>query len=256
MESTYTVKQLAKLAGVSVRTLHHYDQLDLLKPSDRTTAGYRLYGESELLRLQQIMFYKELDLSLERIAEILDDPGFEVLQALRDHQHALEERRRRLSVLLETINKTISKLQGGPIMLTNEELYEGFPKGKTYRDEAITKWGRETVENGEQELRKLDKSQLNKMKGELDQIGTDLRALMHLDVADRRVQTVIHRHYELIQKFWGNSVCENVPEAYKGLAKLYVDDSRYTQTPEGQADPAYAAYISKAMIWYADHLGK
>lgn len=255
MESTYTVKQLAKLAGVSVRTLHHYDQLGLLEPSKRTGAGYRLYGESELLRLQQIMFYRELDLSLERIAVILDDPDFEVLQALESHKHALEERRRRLSVLLETIDKTILKLKGGPVMLTNEELYEGFPKGNTYREEAIAKWGRETVEDSEQKLRKLSKAELNRMKGEFGLIRTELGALMHLDVADRRVQTVIQRHFELIEKFWGDSVSDRL-EAYKGLAKLYVDDERYTQTADGKADPGYAAFISKAMIWYAGHVGK
>lgn len=255
MESTYTVKQLAKLAGVSVRTLHHYDQLGLLEPSKRTGAGYRLYGESELLRLQQIMFYRELDLSLERIAVILDDPDFEVLQALESHKHALEERRRRLSILLETIDKTILKLKGGSVMLTNEELYEGFPKGNTYREEAIAKWGKETVEDSEQKLRKLNKAELNRMKGEFDNIRTELGLLMHLDVADRRVQTVIHRHFELIQQFWGDSVSDKL-EAYKGLAKLYVDDERYTQTADGKTDPAYAAFISKAMVWYAGHVGK
>lgn len=255
MESTYTVKQLAKLAGVSVRTLHHYDQLGLLKPSKRTTAGYRLYGESELLRLQQIMFYKELDLSLEKIAEILDDPDFEVLQALENHKHALEERRKRLSILLETINKTILKLQGGPVMLTNEELYEGFPKGNTYRDEAITKWGKETVEDGENKLRKLSKAELHKLKDEFEQIRTDLGKLLHLDVADRRVQTVIQRHFELIQKFRGDSVHDRL-EAYKGLAKLYADDERYTQTADGKADPGYALFIGKAMVWYVDHIGR
>lgn len=255
MESTYTVKQLAKLAGVSVRTLHHYDQLGLLEPSKRTTAGYRLYGESELLRLQQIMFYKELDLSLEKIAEILDDPDFGVLQALENHKHALEERRKRLSILLETIDKTILKLQGGPAMLTNEELYEGFPKGNTYRDEAITKWGKETVEDGENKLRKLPKAELNKLKDEFEHIRTDLGKLMHLDVADRRVQTVIQRHFELIQQFWGDSVHDR-PEAYKGLAKLYVDDERYTQAADGKADPDYALFISKAMVWYVGHIGR
>lgn len=257
MESTYTVQQLAKLAGVSVRTLHHYDQLGLLKPSERTTAGYRLYGESELLRLQQIMFYKELDLSLERIGDILDDPGFEVLQALESHKQALEERRKRLSILLETINKTILKLKGGPVMLTNEELYEGFPKGQTYREEAIAKWGRETVEGSENKLRKLSKAELNRLKGEFDNIRTELGALMHLDVADRRVQKVIHRHFELIMQFWGKDGCDHSTlESYKGLAKLYVDDERYTQTADGKNDPAYAAFISKAMVWYADHVGK
>lgn len=102
----YSVKQLARLAGVSVRTLHVYDKLDLLKPSVRTDAGYRFCGEAELLRLQQILFYKELDLSLKAIAGILDDPGFDLVEALAGHKLALIARRDRLDLLLNTIDNT------------------------------------------------------------------------------------------------------------------------------------------------------
>src|SRR5580704_4516137 len=103
----YSVRQLAGLAGVSVRTLHVYDEMGLLKPSVRTDAGYRQYGEAELLRLQQILFYKELDLSLKQIAEILDDPGFDLVEALVGHRIALSARRDRLTTLLNTIEATI-----------------------------------------------------------------------------------------------------------------------------------------------------
>ena len=77
----YSVKQLARLAGVSVRTLHVYDEMELLVPRDRSDAGYRYYGEAELLRLQQILFYKELDFPLKQIGEILDDPDFDLVAA-------------------------------------------------------------------------------------------------------------------------------------------------------------------------------
>jgi DNA-binding transcriptional MerR regulator len=86
---TYTVSQLANLAGVSIRTLHHYDYIGLLEPPARTTAGYRLYGETELLRLQQILFFKELDLPLSEVRSILDDPGFDQVQALQEHRRML-----------------------------------------------------------------------------------------------------------------------------------------------------------------------
>src|SRR5688572_8269383 len=101
----YSVKQLAKLAGVSVRTLHLYDQLGLLKPAVRTEARYRLYGEPELLRLQQILFYKELGLPLQEIGEILDDPDFDLVKALGDHRKALQEQGKKIKVLLGTIDK-------------------------------------------------------------------------------------------------------------------------------------------------------
>src|ERR1700749_2774086 len=138
----FSVKQLSGLAGVSVRTLHLYDQMDLLKPSVRTDAGYRQYGEPELLRLQQILFYRELDLPLKEIAGILDDPDFDLVKALTGHKEALICRRDRLNTLLYTIDTTIHNLKN-KTMSDLERLYEGMPKDKAgaYRQEAIDKWG-------------------------------------------------------------------------------------------------------------------
>src|SRR5512135_267261 len=126
---TYTVQQLARMAGVSVRTLHHYDHIGLLKPSARTAAGYRLYGEADLLRLQQILFFRELDFPLADIQAILDDPGFDQVKALRDHRQLLQHEADRLGRLLKTIEQTISRLTEDNMTMTpmtDEELYEGF----------------------------------------------------------------------------------------------------------------------------------
>ncbi len=92
--------------------------------------------------------YKELDLSLEAIANILDDPAFDMVAALQQHRAVLQERRDRTDLLLETIDKTIQKLTGGPDMINNEELYAGFPKetAEAWRSEAMERWGRHTVE--------------------------------------------------------------------------------------------------------------
>ena len=91
------MRRLAKLAGVSVRTLHHYDQIGLLRPSTRTAAGYRLYGEDDLARLQQVLFFKELDFRLADIQKILDSPSFDRAQALEEHRRLLERRVLRLT---------------------------------------------------------------------------------------------------------------------------------------------------------------
>lgn len=254
MEKQYTVQQLSRIAGVSVRTLHHYDALGLLLPEKRTTAGYRLYGESELLRLQQVLFYRELDIPLGKIAALLDDPDFDMLESLQQHRQALEQRQNRLAVLLNTIDKTIDKLKGGPIMLTNEELYEGFPKASAHREEAIAKWGKETIEQSENGLRKLSKPELQKLSKEFMQIAVDIRGLIHMQPTDRQVQTLVRHHFQMIQRFWNTASCDaTMLDRYKGLAKLYTTDERYTQSPEGTPDPAFAAFISSAMIWFADH---
>ncbi|MGN6419526.1 MAG: MerR family transcriptional regulator [Pseudobacter sp.] len=253
----YSVKMLAELAGVSVRTLHHYDQLGLLIPSERTDAGYRLYGQGELLRLQQILFYKEMELSLTDIAAILDDPSFDMLAALQQHRAVLEKRRDRTSLLLETINKTIQKLTGGNDMITNEELYAGFPKeyAETWREEAIDRWGKDTVEQSEAALRKLNKEQIEKLKQEGAAITNGLADMMHLPVTDPAVQQLIHQHYHHILKWWGREEGEEALDAYRGLSNLYLMDSRYTLV-NGAPDLAFTAFITKAMLLYVDELNK
>jgi DNA-binding transcriptional MerR regulator len=249
----YSVNNLAKLAGVSVRTLHHYDRLGLLKPSVRTEARYRRYGEKELIRLQQILFYKELDFSLDEILDILEDPNFNLLTALESHKQALKARRDRLATLLVTIDKTISTLKGERVMLTNEELYEGFPKGQAYRSEAVEKYGAKEVEASEQNLRQRGKAGFEQLKADQQDIAKTLAGLTQLDPTSDVVQQQIAHHYANIRGFWGEAVCrdKNMADAYKGLAQLYVDDPLYT-SQNGQENPEYSVFLKKAMTYFAD----
>jgi DNA-binding transcriptional MerR regulator len=120
--AAYSVKKLAILAGVSVRTLHLYDQIGLLKPSLRTEARYRMYGEKELLRLQQILFFRELDMPLKEIGEILDNVEFNLVKALEGHKMALISKQQRIETMLETIDKTIGYLKHEKTMVTTQVL--------------------------------------------------------------------------------------------------------------------------------------
>ncbi|NTU81339.1 MAG: MerR family transcriptional regulator [Chloroflexales bacterium] len=122
---TYTVKQLATLAGISVRTLHFYDAIGLLRPAQVGVNGYRSYDEAAVLRLQQILFYKELGLSLDAIRAVLDDPGFELLSALESHRQALQHRLRRLQHLIATVDRTIAHLKGEASM-EPKDIFAGF----------------------------------------------------------------------------------------------------------------------------------
>ena len=251
----YPVKKLAKLAGVSVRTLHLYDRLGLLKPRTRTEARYRLYGEAELLRLQQILFYKELDFPLQAIKDILDDPAFDFLGALYSHRAALLARRDRLATLLATVDKTIAKLQAESTMMTHEELYEGFPKeqAEAYRQEAAQKWGADAVEKSENHLRGLGKEAFARLKAESQEIWNTLTGMAGQDPASEAVQEQVARHYAVIRQFWGTAGSpDSQAEAYRGLARLYVQDERYT-TIDGQSNPAFAGFMHKAMSHFADN---
>jgi DNA-binding transcriptional MerR regulator len=252
----YPVKKLAKLAGVSVRTLHLYDRLGLLKPRTRTEARYRLYGEAELLRLQQILFYKELDFPLQAIKDILDDPAFDFLGALQSHKAALLARRDRLATLLATVDKTIAKLKEESTMMTHEELYEGFPKeqAEAYRQEAAQQWGTDAVEKSENYLRGMGKEAFARLKAESQEIWTTLIGMAGQDPTSEAVQGQVARHYAVIRQFWGTAGSPDPQaEAYRGLGQLYVHDERYT-TIDGQPNPAFAEFMRKAMGHFVDTL--
>src|ERR1043166_1454131 len=124
----YTVKQLAVMSGVTVRTLHFYDETALLKPAYSKANGYRIYEEPQLLMLQQILFYRELGFELKRIKEILSQPKFEKVAALKSHRQILEKNATRTRTLIDTIDKTIHHLKGTKKM-KSEELFAGFSVG-------------------------------------------------------------------------------------------------------------------------------
>jgi MerR family transcriptional regulator, thiopeptide resistance regulator len=120
-----TIKKLADLAGVSVRTLHYYDEIGLLKPVSRSASGYRYYNQDSVVRLQQIMFFRELDFGLDEIREIISRPDFDVLEALQAHQTLLKKKAVRINRLLSTVEKTIKKLKGEAEMQI-KDYYAGF----------------------------------------------------------------------------------------------------------------------------------
>jgi len=253
MKNDYAVKQLAKLAGVSVRTLHLYDKMGLLKPSLRTSAGYRRYGREELLRLQQILFYRELDFPLKQILLILDDPEFDLLKALEGHKAALTVQRDRLNTLMNTINKTINHLKN-ETMNNYDELYDGLPKEQAHqwRKEAIEKWGEDTILRSEKALLEMPKLNLEQLKAEQKDVFEKLRQLSHQDPESEPVQEQIARHYANIRSFWGVSDPTDLKAAtYKGLAQLYITDDRY-MAQNGMPDLGFGAFMHQAMIYFAD----
>lgn len=137
-------------------------------------------------------------------------------------------------------------------MVTDDELYAGFPKeqAEAYRQEAVAKYGAEAVEKSENHLRKMSKAELAGAKAEGGEIARTLAGLMHNDTTDPVVQQQIARHFAHIKRMWGNAVSDT-RAAYRGLAQLYVDDLRYT-SQNGELNPDYAQFVSKAMIHFAN----
>lgn len=249
----YSAKELSELAGVSVRTLHHYDEIGLLKPAIRTEARYRLYGQNELLRLQQILFYKELNFSLKEITTFLDNPDFDLIKVLESHKKALVSKQEKIAEMLNTIDKTVLNLKGKK-MITNDELYKGFPKGKAskIRNEAIEKFGKDKVEQSENFLKKLSKEELEQLKAEQKEIFKNLFNLFGNDPESEVVQLEIARHYKNTRTFWGtDGSSDSQWKQYKGLGELYIGDERFTMV-DGKPQPEFAKFLAKAMAYFSD----
>lgn len=243
----YTVQRLSELAGVSVRTLHHYDHHGLLKPTHRSEAGYRLYSDADLLRLQQILFYRELDVPLRKIATILDDPTFDLVSALKGHHHELTLRVDRLRRLLQTIGRTITTLEDKAMPVSREDLYEGFAPDtiERYEREAKERYGEDAVDGTTKRLSALSKGEWDAVKKEGEDIAQDLVPYLGTDPADADVQHLVARHHRWIENFYPCNA-----EVYIGLAELYVNDSEFRQYYDGR-HPGLADFLSRAMKVFA-----
>ena len=244
----YTVKQLAILAGVTTRTLHHYDHFGLLKPASNTKNGYRQYGERELLKLQQILFFRELGFSLSQIKSILDSPRFDPLDALSDQKRMLTIEIRRLNTLAKTIHNTIKKIKGQKIM-NDQDLYGGLTKEEhtAYQEEARQKWGNtEAFKESQRRVSKFTKKDWDEIKSETDSILRDLVAVMDKGVSDPAVQKIIKRHHQSINRFYDCTL-----EIYRGLAQMYIADDRFAKFYR-KYHPNLPEFLSEAMCYYCD----
>lgn len=253
MSRKYSVKQLAQIAGVTIKTLHLYDKMELLKPLMRTEAGYRTYGDNELLRLQQILFYRELDFPLKEIADILDDPDFDVVQSLERQMKMLLVKEARLGTLLKTIDKTIYSLKNRT-MLNAEELYEGLPpeQAAAYRKEAIQTYGKEVVEKAENHMLTLSKQDIKILVERQKELAIMINDLKQEDPLGDKVQQLIDEHYVNTRKLWGTHNAKDCQlETYKGLGKLYLTDKRFTLV-NNEYNREFALFLSEAMAYYAD----
>jgi DNA-binding transcriptional MerR regulator len=248
-QSIYTIGELARLAGVSVRTLRHYDQIGLLKPQSRNDNDYRQYGFADLLRLQHILFFRELDIPLKKIKAILDDPLLDRTALLRKHHCNLELQIERLRSLQATIEKTIHNLQEEDDMpLTDAELYEGFSKEKieTYNREVRQTYDPDVVKEVERNVRNMSKAQWQDIKDEGGAIAAELAKLIDHDPAEPDVQTLIARQHAWIENFFPAPA-----KVFRGLGELYATHKEFRAFYDRYA-PGLADFMREAMNHYAD----
>ncbi len=270
----YTVNQLAKLSGVTIRTLRYYDKIGLLKPAFVAENGYRYYQENELLLLQQILFFRALGFELKQIQTILKQSDFDKLAALQSHKKVLEEESKRLQTLMVTIGKTINHLQGNQTM-NEHEIFDGLdnysPEYQKFYREFMEKMGPEF--KAQQALmrakeRNRSEDEKKQLAQENEQIWNDLIAVFRsgLKVDHAAVQDLMKLYLDLMDKHSGiilsQKVIERMPEVLRrmpeGIKKTLEKFPEFTSTHEAQLkrfddNPGLADFVADAMKYYVEH---
>ena len=245
----YSVKQLADLAGVSRRTLHYYDEIGLLQPTSIGKNGYRSYGEPALLRLQQVLYYRELGLELESIRLILDRPGFDVTKALQEHRRTLQQRVRRLEGLIGTIDKTLRYMKGKSTMRM-DELFEGFDEETQarYEVEAAQRWGEDMVTESRRRWGSYSEERRKAIFAEAGNTYRSLAEHVGQDPTSDEVRTLVAAWHQNLRHFY-----EPTPEILLGLAQAYAEDPRFAAF-FSRLDPELPAFLRRAIEHYVRSL--
>ncbi|MEM5016163.1 MerR family transcriptional regulator [Metabacillus indicus] len=236
------VKEVADLTGISVRTLHHYDEIGLLVPDEVTESGYRIYSSENLETLQQILFFKELGFPLKKIHEIISSPTFDRKEALELHRKMLLEKRKRLDQMIETVEKTIQHTKG-ELEMSQKEKFEGFDfSHNPYEEEARKLYGDKAVD----EANKKAAGMTQDMQERFNDLYRRLADLRHMNPSSKDAQEAIGEWYILLNEFGSYSL-----DAFKGLGQLYIDDERFTKNIDKFGE-GLAVFMRDAMAVYAD----
>lgn len=245
----YTVKQLARLAGVTRRTLHYYDEMGLLKPSRNSDNGYRYYDEEALIRLQQILLYRELDMPLDQICEVINQNDFDVLAALESHKSALRKRINHLENVIKTVEDTIDHLKGRKEM-TKKQLFDVFNEEQIseYEKEASQMYDPATVKASYQKWNEYSHADKEKIGEEGNAIYLDIVATMPKGADSPEVLSCIARWHRHIEYFWIPNKDQLV-----GLADHYSADPRFKKNFD-KIHPDLAEFMAKAVRFYVDRM--
>lgn len=248
----YTIKKLGEMAGISTRTLRYYDEIGLLKPARINSSGYRIYGQSEVDKLQHILFFRELGVSLEDIKEIINAPTFNRLKILQEHREKLLEKRDQLNVLIANIDKTIA-FNEGRITMSDSEKFAGFKQKmigeneKKYGKEIREKYGDERVDESYKKLMNMTEDQYREWGKLGDEVLENLKeALATGDPASKVAQKTADLHRRWLSYTWTSYS----KEAHAGLAQMYVDDERFTAYYDDQVGEGASILLRDAILIY------
>jgi DNA-binding transcriptional MerR regulator len=241
----FTVKQLSRMAGITPRTLHYYDEIGLLKPSQVGDNGYRYYGEESLFRLQQVMLYRQLDMPLENIKQIMARRDFDVMSALETHKQELRKRIVHMERLINTVDDTILHLKGQKEM-SQKQLFEPFSDEQqaAYEKEAMQMYDPEVVKASNKKWKSYTAAEKQRIGDEGNAVYQDLLAAMPKGAGSPEVQAVVARWRKHMEYFW-------VPndEQLVGLTDLYNNDPRFKANFD-KIHPDLAVFMREAVKIY------
>ncbi|GAB6108895.1 MerR family transcriptional regulator [Fusibacter bizertensis] len=226
----YTVNKLAGISGVTTRTLRYYDEIGLLKPARINSSGYRIYGRNEVHRLQQILFFRALDITLDEIKLIMMSEDFDEVKILNTHYEKLMSKRAHLDLLINNVKRTIEEAEGRTRM-SDKEKFEGLKKNlideneSKYGDEIRRKYGEETVNRSNEKFAGMSEETYNHAsKLAEDIIALILKAMDENDTKGETAMMAAEKHKEWLMVYWN----EYSKEAHAGLGDMYVADERFT----------------------------
>ena len=247
----YTVRQLSKLAGITPRTLHYYDEIGLLKPSRVGDNGYRYYGEESLLRLQQILFYRALEMPLDQIKKTMGRRDFDIQSALESHKVELRKRMARMERLIITVDQTLLHLKGERDM-SQKQFFQAFSEEQQaeYEKEAMQRWDPATVKAANKRWKDTSAAEKQHIQDEGEAVYQDLVRAMPRGAASAEAQAGVERWRRHIGNFW-------VPndDQLLGLADLYNEDPRFKANFD-RVDPGLAEFMRAAVKVYVENRKK
>ena len=247
----YTINKLAKLAGITTRTLRYYDEIGLISPTRISSNGYRIYGQKEVILLQQILFYRELDVPLDEIKRILLKKEFDGISALESHREALINKRNNLNILIENVEKTIDS-EKGKITMDDKERFKGFldelvlENEKKYGDEIREKYGDEAIDASNEKIKGMSKERYEEIDTLSKELNTSLKAAFEQgDPLSELAQKTCELHRKWLSCFWSSYS----KDAHLGITQMYVDDPRFTEYYDKIA-PGCAVFLRDAVAIY------
>ncbi|WP_434309954.1 MerR family transcriptional regulator [Hominifimenecus sp. rT4P-3] len=255
----YTVSQLAAISGVSPRTLRYYDEIGLLKPERVSEGGYRLYAQAQVDRLQQILFFRELEMSLKEIRNVLASSEFDQEQALKGHLLALQQKKERLEALIANVNHTIRSLKG-EVVMRDEEKFEGFKRRmlqeneETYGKELRENFGEETMEAANEKFGSMSEEQWKEQR-QLEEAIKDLlrQAVETGNPAGPLAMEVCELHRKWLCLFWPDGIYSK--EAHRNMGEMYAADERFRAYYD-QIAPGATDFLRDALAVYYEEDNK